>query len=737
MSTHLHWKRSVLTLVALGGLAGVALSIGETLPGHAANPVPAAPAPVSGTAKAAAPVPFDSRPLAQDKRVLHALNRLSFGPRPGDVEQVQNWGLDKWIEQQLAPDVIADDDVTAKLARLTGLQDSPTQLMTIYTDERKQKKVKKQAKKQTAAATTQPAALTTGDTATPAMPVPEMQRNASIELVGELETAKFLRAVESRRQLQEVLVDFWSNHFNLDVKKGPVRVLKIADERDVIRPHVLGKFRDLLGASAKSPAMLFYLDNFRSTGTPAPQANNQTRRNNNMRRNNNAQRNNIIRRNNNEQRLLRQQARALRQQQRRMPRATGGVRVLNPIQFVPGSAATLNGPTVNLLSYSVSTAPPLQLVDLTDSTLPNTTPANTGDATNNAINNANTAAPLNGTLLAAAPAPAKGKKKGGGINENYAREIMELHTLGVDGGYTQKDVQEVARCFTGWSYSQQTGRFEFRARQHDGGQKVVLGHVIPAGGGIQDGERVLDILASHPSTAHFVARKLCVRFVADEPPAALVERVAKTFLDTGGDLKEVVKSIITSPEFFSAGAYRAKIKSPFEYVVSATRALGGNFDVPDPNRPAGRRLIVGDGQVAAGRKNGAGKGKGKGAPKTTLSSEVADMGEPLFSCQPPTGYSEDSRHWVSAGSLIARLNFALALTGDHIAEVSIPPQLGLTTPPQGATPALVDQFSAHLLGSDISKNTRAIIARQVTPTAPASPAKLAALMLGSPEFQRR
>jgi uncharacterized protein (DUF1800 family) len=254
-----------------------------------------------------------------------------------------------------------------------------------------------------------------------------MSNGIAAQVVGELVTAKLVRAVESKRQLHEVMVDFWSNHFNVDVKKGPVRTYKVADEREVIRPHVWSKFRDLLGASAKSPAMLFYLDNARSS---------------------------------------------------------------RPMEMRRFAGCNRNSPRVR---------------------------PNGGAAPQNAAPGEALMPSMTSEETEVAPMTR------GGINENYARELMELHTLGVDGGYTQKDVQEVARCFTGWSINRQTGEFQFKRYAHDNGEKLVLGQRIAAGGGIQDGERVLDILATHPSTARFLARKLCMRLVSDQPPASLVE----------------------------------------------------------------------------------------------------------------------------------------------------------------------------------------------------------------------
>jgi uncharacterized protein (DUF1800 family) len=385
------------------------------------------------------------------------------------------------------------------------------------------------------------------------------------------------------------------------------------DEREVIRPNVLGKFRDLLGASAHSPAMLIYLDNAQSQA-PRP---------------------------------------------------------VNP------RLARMQG------------------------NLPGT----------------------------------PGQQTRGGINENYAREIMELHTLGVDGGYTQKDVQEVARCFTGWSVNRQTGTFQFNRRGHDDGEKTVLGQTIPAGGGRGDGERVLDILAAHPATARFLSRKLCQRFVSDEPPAALVARCVQTWQKTDGDLRAVVRTIVTSPEFFSRAAYRQKIKSPFEFAVSSVRALGGTMDFAGARQQLRMRAFQGDGI----------NDNARNALRQTLAGQVGVMGQPLFQHQAPTGYPEDSRRWVSSGALIARLNFTLGLVSGKVPEVQTLPLIvssEAATRPSEALDALADR----LIGGEMSPATRATLLKQATaaPTDPASAAndtaaarRLTALVLGSPEFQRR
>jgi uncharacterized protein (DUF1800 family) len=584
--------------------SGVALSI--SLPSVLA--APAAKATVSKSASKAAS-PFD-KPLQGEKRFTHLLNRLAFGPRPGDLESATQMGVKAWIESQLNPSTLDDSDLDTQLARLEWLKASPAQLALAYeTDSANFIKRMKKAEKtgemaMTGAAMTDPAMTTpAAEEKKPALTARQqatyerilaagLPPRSSVIAVGELTTNKLARAIASKKQLQEVLVDFWGNHFNVDIKKGPVRTLKITDDRDVIRPHVFGTFRELLGASAHSPAMLWYLDNAKSSREVPPN--------------------------------------------RRRPNA----------------------------------------------------------------------------------------KPRGGLNENYARELMELHTLGVDGGYTQKDVTEVARCFTGWSLEQETGEFLFRPFAHDEGEKTVLGQTIAAGGGQKDGERVLDILASSPACANYIARKLCVRFVSDAPPASLVSRVAAAFTQSGGDLRQTYRSIFTAPEFLSEGAYRAKIKSPFEFTVSAVRALGGSFQIDGAPRPEVRLLAAG----AASLNNGNNGNGGRRLAKRPLASEVANMGQPLYSCQTPNGYPEDSTKWVSASALVSRLNFALSLTAGRIGDVTLKEDT--------FRPATVEQIGTDLMGTDVSAATKVTIEAEAQKS-PGDGARLRALLLGSPEFQRR
>jgi uncharacterized protein (DUF1800 family) len=592
--------------------------------------------------------------LPEDRdEIVHVLNRITFGPRPGDVEAVQKMGLTNYIEQQLHPETIDDSAVEQQVAGFDLLQMSPQRLTEMLLEERKkfiknQKLAQANGEVQGQGQVEQPAAnaaptqdagqnQTQVEQASQIPPqgklaglVKKANEYRSVAAIGQLEQAKLVRAVNSPRQLQEVLVDFWGNHFNIDMKKGADRVYKVIDDRDVIRPHIWGSFRDLLEASARSPAMLFYLDNDKSTV-----AHNVT-------------------------------------------------------------------PMEAMITEKISEK-------MTE----------------------------NGNGAFAPPVPQVGEKKGG-VNENYGREIMELHTLGVDGGYTQQDVQEVARCFTGWSIDRQTGEFVFRPRQHDNGAKVVLGHAIPAGGGIQDGETVLDILASHPATAHHLALELCQRFVSDDPPDALVNRIAGVFTQSGGNLRQVTEAILTSPEFLSPANYNNKIKSPLEFAVSAVRASESSI-IPQQPPPFDKLVPAMEGAGVMGR--GAAADRISKRPRQSLNWHIYELGEPLFACTPPTGYKEVSKYWVSPGALIERLNFALALTEQKVNDIRFDPQTILAGIDVDRPDAVLNQCVAVLLQNNISASTRQVLEKTALPAPDESktvdPSKLIALLIGSPEFQRK
>jgi uncharacterized protein (DUF1800 family) len=640
-------KRSVLTVIAIGLVA---------FPGNAGGP-------------------FQTK-LSKDRQILQALNRLTFGPRPGDFEEVQRLGVDKWIELQLHPDRIPENPaLETRLKPLESLRMQPEEILKEYplippglvppnlnellgngqvqrvfngsAEERKaflatldpnkrmqvlaiigpqtfagmpdllkeaedaRKARQEEQMKETRRRMPPLSDLLNADQMNTAMrgnpeqltalfnflepgkrqqvaaalpaqalaELPELRRlgmrlrQPQQVIASDLKEGKVFRALYSNRQLEQVLVDFWFNHFNVYEQKAQDRVLLSSYERDAIRPHVLGHFKDLLIATARHPAMLYFLDNFES---------------------------------------------------------------ISPGVFEIGPFA---GGAMNLAT---------QL-----------------------------------------------SRQARGINENYGRELMELHTLGVDGGYTQQDVIEVARCFTGWTIRQPNTKpeFVFAGFMHDTGDKTVLGHKIPAGGGEQDGLQVLDILAHHPSTAKFISRELAQRFVADDPPKALVDHMAQTFTKTDGDLRAVLETMFSSTEFFSEGAWQAKVKSPLEVVVGAVRALQG--DTSD---------------------------------SFTLAQRVADLGEPLYNKLEPSGYPNTDQAWLSTASLLGRMNFATALASGQIPGVKVD---GSRLDGKDA-PAI----ARALLGRDVSPETQAALEKGLEGSTP-SPSAIASLILSSPDFQRR
>jgi uncharacterized protein (DUF1800 family) len=612
--------------------------------------------------------------LSADEAILHALNRLAYGPRPGDVERVRQMGLAKWIEQQLNPNAIDDRAVEARLEQFPTLRMSTPKLLAEYPQpKQKAKQAAAQAARleqrqeqrpaDAAAATiagdmsdrgtraaqdtqaaeeqtpTAESAASMKDDPNAAAPMklggsaasnPATRGATRQDLLGggdpnavpraiaddskrpqrvveELAMAKVARATYSERQLQQVMDDFWFNHFNVFAGKGEDRWFLTSYERDVIQPHTMGKFKDLLTATAKSPAMLFYLDNFLSADPRA-------------------------------------QDRMAAQRAARQMRRGGFGRPWPP----------------------------------------------------------------------RAPQQQQAKKNVRGLNENYGRELMELHTLGVDGGYTQKDVTEVARCFTGWTIEKprEYADFKFDERLHDPDAKIVLGKKIHAGG-MKDGEQVIEMLARHPSTARFISTKLARRFVSDTPPQSLVTRMAKTFESNDGDIRAVLRTMIYSPEFWSREAYRAKIKTPFELVVSTARALGSDVDTPMP-------LVQWTGRI----------------------------GEPLYQCQPPTGYADKSDAWVNTGALLNRLNFSLALAGNKVrgSRSDVGSLLGPEADGDGkaalsravqvflagqTAPTTVDTLEKQL------ENPQVLQAKLDDPVKRVDLGVVAGLVLGAPEFQRR
>lgn len=513
--------------------------------------------------------------LSNAQRIAHVLKRLSFGARPGDFERVQAMGLDAYIKQQLEPEAIDDSLIEKKLASMPTLALATPTLIEQYNPP-------KPPPTPTPMPSPSPSAspmMTNQNTSSQMTMTPDANKNVSPQPsttemkkadakdagpvkqnapkpparnpqqgIIDLQRATILRAVYSERQLYEMVVAFWDNHFSVFSQKDADRFLLPSFDRDAIRPFALGRFRDLLGATAHSPAMLFYLDNWVSSVA------------------------------------------------REYPAKDG-----------------------------------------------------------------------------------KPARKVGGVNENYARELMELHTLGVDGGYTQKDVQEVARCFTGWTIRKpnEEGLFFFNPAAHDNGEKIVLGHKIPTGGGIRDGEMVLDILARHPSTAKFIATKLARRFISDDPPASVVNRAAQVFLKTDGDIRETLRAIIKSPEFFSSASYRTKVKSPFEYAASTVRILGVDTD-------AGPQII----------------------------DWIAKMGQPMFGKITPDGYADRTDQWLSTGQMLARLNFAsavaLKISGAKFNGAKLLEKIDLND-----LSAVSEKLKEAVLSGDLSSQTRTALEKLV------------------------
>jgi uncharacterized protein (DUF1800 family) len=497
------------------------------------------------------PAPPPVQTLSEPERIAHVLSRLTFGARSGDAERVAAMGVDRWIDQQLQPDSIADSVVVAALAPISAWSRPAADVLPLIEARR---------------FATTPMATLMKDSAALAMLNQVKIRLVALNSLDDLYAGKIIHAQTSERQLLEVVSDFWENHFSVYSGKMPSREALIVWDREVLRPRALGKFRDLLGAVAHSPAMLFYLDNHLSTKS--------------------------------------------------------------------------------------------------------------------------------------------------GLNENYARELLELHTLGVDGGYTQHDVVEVARALTGWTIS--TSRnptvFAFRPELHDTGTRIILGHTLRGGRGIEDGEEVLDILARHPSTARYIAFKLARRLVSDEPPPALVRRAAATFVRTDGDIAQVVRTIVTSPEFFSRAAFRAKVKTPFELVVSTRRALGA---APDTSARTARL--------------------------------IAQLGQPTFGWQTPDGWPERGGAWMNSGTVFKRITFASDVTNGRLADAPVDRWPEWSTLSNLPLSGQVDGVLKNVFGGYADPATReAMLAIPPQRAASIYPddggrrlRELLTIAFASPEFQRR
>ncbi len=597
---------AIVTAMLLGNLGAAAA------PGASAEKHSKPPAAVSGKFKGHLPI----TELTEDQAILHALNRLAYGPRPGDIDRIRQMGLEKWIDQQLHPDSIDDSALEKRLEKYPTLTMSSTDLLAEFPppsqaakaagDTKEQYRQELQQKRKTAMAQV----MDTGDDNMDRAQASLAKIQGPGRVIAELSMGKLDRAVYSNRQLEAVMEDFWFNHFNVFANKGADRWLLTSYVRDTIRPNTMGKFQDLLVATAKSPAMLFFLDNWLSVDPAAFQHH---------------------------------------QEEIAMRRARFQGRFGSDFPF-PGAAG----------------------------------------------------------------APAQGKNQDRGLNENYGREVMELHTVGVDAGYTQQDVIEMARCLTGWSVSQprRNPDFVFKPEFHAEGKKVVMGHTFNSGGE-KDGEEALEMLANDPHTAKFISTELARHFVSDNPPQTLVDRMAGTYEKSGGDIRAVLKTMIYSPEFWSKEAYGAKIKTPFELVASTSRALNADVQVSLP-----------------------------------LVMWVGRMGEPLFLCQPPTGYSDKSQAWVNTGALLNRLNFSLAFASGHLAgtSVDLAPMFGdeALRDPEMALTRSIDLF----LGGQIDPQARQTLegrlndpqilqARLDDPVKQVNEGLLSGLVLGTPEFQRR
>ena len=560
------------------------------------------------------------KPLSENQKIIHVLNRLGFGARPGDVEKVKAIGIQKYIDQQLNPASLPDVALEAKVknleifnlttAELFAKYPNPGALLQAIDRERGQPQAAQNGED-----------MTEKDRQERQAKLRELYQKYDLrpaqQILPQITTNRVLRAVYSEKQLQEAMVDFWQNHFNVFAGKAAVRWYIPSYERDVLRKNALGNFKDLVVGTAQHPAMLFYLDNFESR-TAAPAGNNQAQR---------------LRQAMNARGELRPQARERLREQ-------------------------------------------LKLTD----------------------------AQLDDRVKQLQNAPAAQQRSG--INENYARELMELHTLGVDGGYAQKDIVEVAKAFTGWTIADprgyrraaagmingteeqrlariqrqagvpddvESGSFYFNQRWHETGTKTVLGQKIDEGG-VKDGLRVIDILLAHPSTAKFIAKKLAVKFVSDTPSDGLVNRVAEAFSKSKGDIKTTLRALFGDKEFFAPETYRAKIKSPFELAVSSIRALGADTN---------------------------------GGPQ--MLAMLNKLGEVPYGYQAPTGYPDTAEDWVNTGALLERLNYSIALSSNQIAGTRV----DLKQFAAKDRTSVLDKAVSLVLGGELSAGTRATLLKQM------------------------
>ena len=564
-------------------------------------------------------LPYKAEGLSKEQAAAYLLERFAFGPRPGEVEKVAQMGPEKWLAQQLAGN-LPETELDKRLEAFPALKMTQAEMQAIYVQNGRIRRILQRE----------------GVIDAAKMDRKEMNKKISAYRKKhglraynalynqELRGQKVMRAVYSENQLTEVLTDFWFNHFNVTTRDGGARSHVLSYERDAIRPNVLGKFRVILGATAKHPAMLYYLDNIQSRMAP-PSERNQPR----------------------------------------------------PKQEMASGEMGMDGGMDGGMMGGEAKAP------------------------------------------AKAQTPPKNRRKYG-LNENYARELMELHTLGVDGGYTQQDVTEVARVLTGWAampYNNarknlekqiakgskkliREGEFVFRRDWHDKNAKVVLGETFPARGGIEEGERVLDMLSKHPSTARFISTKLARRFINDSPPEALIERMANTFRKTDGDIAAVMATLAQSREFWAEAKKRSKMKSPFELVVSSLRALEADVKNPQPMMQWFNR-----------------------------------MGEPLYGYLPPTGYPDYAESWANSGTLIARMNFGVHLATGKIRGIELKrlsrDNDGLTTDEALA------MYSKLLLPAQDTSAIASEVKEMVPADAKRKDMQVVSMLIGSPEFQYR
>lgn len=525
-------------------------------------------------------------PLTASDSARHALNRLGYGPTPGQVDAVVREGVLRWVDRQLGYDAVRDPALADRERHFEVLRTPMSEMVAMHADQLS-KALKAQAQG--------------GDSATMRALRAE-RRQADVpgkrdlrELNGELGAVTVIRAIASERQLAEVLADFWTNHFNVLITKGFDRAYFADYLERTIRAHALGRFEDLLVATATSPAMLFYLDNAQSVADNTSVAASSRRRATSAR---------------------------------------------------PGGRVSAMDPA------------------------------------------------MAGQLRQRMPR---------GLNENYARELLELHTLGVDGGYTQADVVNVARILTGWTINRRRGHdFHFLAAAHDRGEKVVLGQRFPGGRGEDEGRALLRMLASHPATKHHLSAKLCARFVADQAPDGCIDDAVRAWTRSDGDIREVVRAVVRSPDFWTMSTIQAKTKTPLEFVVSAVRAVGGTPD--DTPR---------------------------------LAAQLQRLGQPLFQMVTPNGYPETSGEWVNSGALLARMTFAVALASNRLPGITV--QLDALVPATADHEVLLDAVNRSVLGGGMSERTRRTILQELRDlTDPRTARALAVgLALGGPEFQRQ